>query len=136
MPTSRVVLYDSFSYLLRLIKRGNFTGDSPNHIYYFGCTGTVEGVMNTVRLYEFPEDRIIEVLEMLARAEQDKRVFWRSADPLSDECERFCRMLQRARLMGATIPLWDFESAHHDAYWNIPAMRQFLGNSVAYANNI
>lgn len=140
MPTSRVVLYDSFSYLLGMIKRGEFSGDSPNHLYYFGCTGTVEGVMSTAQCYGFPKNKTIEVLEMLARAEQDGRVSWREPqhpnrdEDINRERTRFCFMLEKARQMGAVIPEWNPFSNHFHAYWNLPAMHSFLGSSVDYAN--
>lgn len=132
-----VKFYDSFSYLLGQIKRGEFPGDAPNHLYHFGCTGTLEGVMDTVRSYEFPEDKIAGVLEMLAFAAQDGRVSWRMSQTLGkSEQSRFRSTLRKAREMGAEIPDWDQHSKHYDAYWNIPAMRRFLGNSVTYANRI
>jgi hypothetical protein len=52
------------------------------------------------------------------------------------EIQRFQNTLQKAREMGANIPEWDYHSTHYDAYWNIPAMRKFLGDSVIYANQI
>lgn len=135
-----VKLYDSFSYLLLMIKHGEFEGDTPESLYHFGCTGTLEGVMDTVRNYEFPMERLEQVLEMLVAAEAQGRVSWRSPGSRSvrDEAEvqRFRNTLQKAREMGANIPEWNYHSRHYDAYWNIPAMRDFLGNSVTYANRV
>jgi hypothetical protein len=135
-----VIFHDSFSGLLTLIKQGRFSGDSPNRLYYFSCSGTLGGLTSAVQSSRFPENKVVEVLEMLVEAERDNRVSWRT-DPSSEDyedCERtrFCRMLHRAREMGAVIPFWNPFSEHYDAYWNLPAMRRFLGNSVLYANRI
>jgi hypothetical protein len=135
-----VKLYDSFSYLLIMIKRGEFEGDTPESLYHFGCTQTLEGIMKTVRNCEFPLERLGTVLEMLVAAEAQGRVSWRSPGSAlmsrSQEIQRFQNTLQKAREMGADIPEWDYHSTHYDAYWNIPAMRKFLGDSVIYANRV
>lgn len=135
-----VKLYDSFSYLLMMIKRGEFEGDTPESLYHFACTGTIEGVMSTVKNYEFPVEKLEAVMEMLVVAEAQGRVSWRSPGSRSvmgdAEIQRFQNTLQKAREMGAQIPEWDYHSRHYDAYWNIPAMRTFLGDSVIYANRV
>jgi hypothetical protein len=134
----KIKFYDSFSYLLIMIKRGEFVGDTPNSLYHFGCTRL--GAAKTVELYEFPLEKLPALMNMLEKAEAEGRVSWRADKALyildSTEKERFQKTLTKAREMGASIPKWNCDSGHYNAYWNTPAMREFLGDSVTYANPI
>lgn len=140
MPTDQnpVRLNDSFSYLLRRVRRGEFQGDTPRDIYYFGCARDKEAIASTVRNYDFPVELLPGVLAMLAGAEAEGRVSWKIEARYGSlvEQDRFRVMLDKARSMGAMIPDWDECLEHRDAYWNIPAMRRFLEDSVFYVNRI
>jgi hypothetical protein len=129
-----VVLQDSFSYLILSIKSGVFMGDTPETIYYFGCRKNAEVFRACILSYEFPEELMPEVLAMLEKCELEGRVFWRVL--LEPDSGRFQNMLTKARELGASIPEWDHIGPHYHACWNIPAMREFLGTSVTYANRV
>lgn len=129
-------LADSFSLLLVAIRDGKFNGDCPNTFYYFGCMKSMQAVFSTVEGYDFPQEMLPSVLEMLDKAEKDGRVFWRENDNYfrQGEYDRFNNLLAAMRKVNPNIPNWGgIHSSSCDAFWNIPEMRRFLGDSVNYA---
>lgn len=133
-------LYDSFGYLLVMIKRGEWHGDKPHHVYHFGTM--LEGINHPETRYSqnygVSQEVIDRLLVELKGAESEGRLLWRQNAYLRHESEqeRFQATLATLRRLGADIPEYQPTGPYTDCYWNIPAMREFLGDRVEYANRI
>lgn len=138
--SNRPVLFDSFGSLLVLYRQGKYTGDRPNFVYHFGTmlrSVTGPDARYAQSYHVTPED-ILKVLGWLAAAEADGRLFWRETTSIysQEELGRFQNTLAALRRLGADIPEYINSRTHPSAYWNVPAMREFLGGSVEFANPI
>lgn len=133
-------LFDSFGYLLIMLKRGEWHGDKPHHVYHFGTM--LEGITDPSSRYSqnygVSQETINDLLVELKAAELDGRLLWRQNKYLRHESEqaRFQATLSTLRRLGADIPEYQPSGLYEDCYWNIPAMREFLGDRVEYANSI
>jgi hypothetical protein len=133
-------LYDSFGYLLVMLKRGEWHGDMSHHVYHFGTM--LEGINHPetryAQNYGVSQDAIDRLLVELKVAESEGRLLWRQNEYLRHESEkeRFQATLATLRRLGADIPEYQPTGPYPDCYWNIPAMREFLGDRVEYANRI
>lgn len=138
MSTKKPLLYDSFGYLLIMVRDGTWEGDKPHHVYHFGTM--LEGATGTrySENYRVSREVIAAVLEQLKTAEAEGRLIWRKNTYIRHESEqeRFQATLATLRRLGADIPEYSQRLAHPDAYWNIPAMREFLQDRVDYASRI
>jgi hypothetical protein len=141
--SKRPVLFDSFGYLLIKYRRGEYTGDQPHFVYHFGTMlkGITDPETRYAENYHVSMEDIQKILGWLAPAEADGRLFWRETEYIhsAEERERFQQTLATLRRLGATdIPEYDPTlAAHCNAFWNIPAQREFLkDSSVEFANPI
>ena len=136
------VLFDSFGYLLIAFRKGNFVGDAPNHVYHFGTMreGITHRETNYSENYRVSQEDIDMILGWLKVAEDQGRLHWRQCLQITDplEIERFQATLGALRRLGASVPEYNPSSCRTppNVYWNVPAMREFLGDSVEYANRI
>ena len=133
----RPFLYDSFSYLVMMIKNGMDYWDTYDSIYYFGTTFDPPTLARTINDFDLTPEMVQRLTDQLCSAVEDGRVFWRLTGQNADALNRtrFKNMLRCARSLNSDIPLWE-TTRHPDAFWNIPAMRDFLGSSVTYANRV
>lgn len=132
--------YMRLNYQSRKLSGGRPPKDAPHHVYHFvdRREGLHYPAYNYAGFYGvYPED-IDAVLKRLETAESEGRLSFRNGNYLRSlrEVERFQNTLVALRKLGAEIPEWDPDSTHFDAFWNVPAMRRFLGGSVKYANDI
>lgn len=133
----RPFLYDSFSFLAMNIKNGMDYWDTWDSIYYFGTTFDPPTLARTINDFNLTPEMSERLTSQLCQAVEDDRVFWRLTGQDADALNRtrFRKMLERARRINSDIPLWE-SSRHPDAFWNIPAMRDFLGSYFTYANRV
>ena len=137
---TKPLLFDSFGYLLTLFREGKFKGDAPHHVYHFSTRreGIHDPVTDYSGLYGVSPEDIDNILKGLETAESEGRLSFRGGEYLQsrEAVERFQNTLAALRNLGAEIPEWYPSTTHFNAFWNIPSMRRFLGDSVEYANGI
>jgi len=139
---SKPILFDSFGYLLIAFRKGTFVGDAPNHVYHFGTMkkGITDPDSRYSENYKVSQEDINMILGWLKVAEDEGRLHWRTCENITNpqEIERFQTTLGALRRLGASIPEWNPLACRGapNAFWNVPAMREFLGDSVEYANSI
>lgn len=138
MSTPKPILFDSFGYLLILFREGKFKGDAPHHVYHFNTflEGAKDPDVDYSGQYKVSPEDIDGILKDLETAESEGRLQWRRGLTSQDELGRFLNTLVALRKLGAEIPEWSPSVVHFDAFWNVPAMRRFLKDSVEYANGI
>lgn len=136
---------DSFSYLCIYLRKHNFK-DTPDTIYFFGCMKPHADLYLNGGCEVWDEPLTPEVREaakaIITEAEGQGRVFWRThINPSSfPEEKRFRALLQLLVEKGCCPPGFDPETVSiGDAFWNIPAMRNFFsvhGINVEFAFRI
>jgi hypothetical protein len=138
------ILIDSFGMLLSKFLKGEYVGDEPHYIYYFAAMR--EAVFSPECDYlksktnphgRATEEQLNALLSLLKVAENDGRCNWRQDRYIRHKSEknRFRLMLSKLRELGANdIPEWieSNKDGFNDAYWNIPAMREFIGDRIDY----
>lgn len=122
-------VFMSFGKLIVSFLRGEFTGDSPENLYFFGTMR--EGLPSYPKNYGIKEDQFLDLLKILESA--GDRVFWREHhnSHSSDNHTRTLKFLNALREFGVEVPEVDF-NIHGDISWNTPAMMDFLGDSVEW----
>lgn len=126
---SKPRVFMSFGKLVVSFLRGEFKGDSPENLYFFGTMR--EGIPNYPKNYGIAEDQFQDLLRILESA--GDRVFWREFKDShsSDNHPRTIKFLNAIREFGVEVPEVDFD-ARRDISWNTPAMMDFLGDSVEW----
>lgn len=127
-----VKFYESFPRFLALIKRGGFDGDTPDSFYYFQCPNDAQTINQIAWYMAFPHECLEPLVGMLRKAELEGRVSWRINYHETYNIIRFRNALQCVRELGANIPTWDVNSEYGEAHWQLPDMRNFLGDHVAF----
>ncbi len=130
-----VTLYTSFASLLELVRDGRW-GDTNHSLYHFMIFPRLGNLLMLASVVGCPVDRLEPVLQDLVWAEEDGRVSWQHGIRNSpEEMERFGRMLERAREMGAFIPICSRAQAERICS-NEMAIRRFLSHSVRFVDDL
>lgn len=126
----QVVMFLSLNETLRNFNNGLLMGDQPNYLYYFSDRTCLELIAS---LRTFPSgisrrENKLAVVNMLAQAEDEGRVFWMPVNRrLSDHQDTLQAVLSKIRGMGVEVPEWDPENTNHSmAYVNWEAFKSHL----------
>ena len=115
-------LFPSFSFLLLKLISGEFSLAifKEKNLFIFGCTK--EGISETLKRYGrgLSYKMRKRIMSKLGRLERKGRVFWRVAGESSHD--RFKAICGAVGVVYSDVLLW----AHHDASWNIPALKDFV----------
>lgn len=131
-----ITLYNSFERLLTHIHSGRFLGDTTETLYYFNIAPGLQPILDIAANWNYPEENLESVLQMLVFAERDGRVWWASGTE-REKILFFMSMLQKARRLGAAVPEWSpYHGRYSSAHWDIYTMDSFLFESVFLANPI
>lgn len=146
-----MVLVDSFSSLCHKLQRKEYFQDGSNVLYHFGAMKIrVEEILNGERdasgskkdkpWYEPVLPEVLQNLrDILTFAEKEGRVFWRVDQFLSSEnnIDGFVCLLEKIRALGGAPEDFKWNVREFgNAYWNVPAMRDYFskhGIRVEYA---
>jgi hypothetical protein len=130
-----VVFHTSFIRLLERVQQERWH-DTPECLYHFFTVARVEDIIGSAGLVGCSFDKVERTLLQLVRAEQDGRVSWRIGPYGGElETERFRNLLEKAREMGARIPICDRAAAERICMWQA-RIRMFLSHSVLLGHRL
>lgn len=130
------ILYDSFTYLVRLLRDGQLADDTPESFYYFRTPFNVEALAAIINTQGLQPEKVSYLTERLINAENSGRLFWRPAvQDIRSERQNFVNLLNKMREVNPEVPVWNYVN-RADAYWNRVSMREMLGSTVTYGNRL
>lgn len=133
--TVMVVLYTSFLRLLEQVQDQRWH-DRPDTLYHFMSQPHLDSINSYATRANCSVARLEEVLQILAVAETYGRVSWRIGPYGGElETERFRNLLEKAREMGARIPICDRAAAERICMWQA-RIRMFLSHSVLLGHRL